>query len=188
MAEESGWNAVRLRAVAERLRLPLDEVAAAFRDLDAVADAWFLRLRDAMLKPLPAGFADRPAAERIQTVMMRWFEAAAPHRRVTAAMIRAKLYPSHPHHWVPLVFNLSRLIQWVREAARLDAGGRRRQVEEVGLTALFLATLAVWLRDGSKEQEATRRFLGRRLARADKAMVGLFGGRATRRPGRRAAS
>lgn len=173
-AEEGGWESVRLRAVAARLDVPLAAVAETFRDLDAVADAWFDTLRDAMLAPTATGFADLPAAERIETVMWRWFEAAGRHRRITLAMICAKLYPSHPHHWVPLVFSLSRLIQWVRDAARLDASGRQRQVEEVGLTALFLATLAVWAGDRSDGQERTRSFLRARLARADALMARLY--------------
>ncbi len=45
----------------------------------------------------------------------------------------------------------------------LDASGRRRQMEEAGLTWVFLQTLRVWLRDGTPGQEYTRRFLGRRL-------------------------
>ncbi len=74
-----------------------------------------------------------------------------------------------------MIFNLSRTIQWLRDAAALDADGRRRQIEEVGLTALFLATLTVWLNDETQDQERTRAFLRRRLARADRAMVRLFG-------------
>jgi hypothetical protein len=89
-------------------------------------------------------------------------------------MIAAKLQPSHPHHWVPLIFNLSRTIHWLRDAAGLDAAGRRRQIEEIGLSALFLATLAVWARDGTADQERTRAFLDRALARADGAMARLF--------------
>ncbi len=58
----------------------------------------------------------------------------------------------------------------------LDAIGRRRQVEEIGLTLLFLATLAVWLGDETPGQEHTRRFLERRLADADQGMARLFGG------------
>jgi hypothetical protein len=70
-----------------------------------------------------------------------------------------------------MIFSLSRLIQWLREVALLEAGGRRRQVEEVGLTLLFLATLRVWLADSSEDQEDTRRFLRRRLERADRWMA-----------------
>lgn len=173
LAEEIGWENVRLRIVAERLGISMADVEARFRDLDGVADAWFRRAWAAMLAPMPEGFAEMPAQERIHLVMMRWFDALAPHREASAQMIREKIYPSHPHHWVPLIFNLSRTIQWVRDAAMLDAGGLRRQVEEVGLTALFLATLCVWSRDGSEGQTRTRDFLARRLDRADRRMARL---------------
>ena len=64
-------------------------------------------------------------------VLMRWFDAQAAHSRVAGEMLRTKLYPSHPHHWVPMIFSLSRLIQWVREVALLHASGHRRQMEEI---------------------------------------------------------
>ena len=107
--------------------------------------------------------------------MLRWFDALTPHRRVTAEMLAAKMWVFHPHHYVPMVFSLSRLIQWLRDAAGLDAAGRRRQLEESGLTVLFLATLAVWCRDESEGQERTKAFLRRRLERADAVMTRLFG-------------
>ena len=175
LAEETGWEALRLRRVAERLGVPLADVLVHYRDLDAVADAWFRRAWAAMLASPPGDFATRPARERLHLVMMRWFDALAPHRAVTGQILAAKLYPSHPHHWVPLIFNLSRSIHWLREAALLDATGRRRQIEEVGLTALFLATLAFWLRDGSPDQARTREFLRHRLAGADRLMVRAWG-------------
>jgi hypothetical protein len=60
-------------------------------------------------------------------VMMRWFDATAAHRRVTGEMIRAKLYTSHPHHWVPMIFSLSRLVHDLLDAARVEGRGRVRQ-------------------------------------------------------------
>ncbi len=174
-AEEAGWDRLRLRAVAARLDVPLAEVLVHYRDLDAVANAWFRRAWSAMLESPPEGFAACPARERLHLAIMRWFDALAPHREVTGQMLAAKLYPAHPHHWVPLVFNLSRSIHWLREAALLDAVGRRRQMEEVGLTGLFLMTLAVWLRDETPGQDRTRALLARRLADADRAMVRIWG-------------
>ncbi|MCZ6839250.1 MAG: TetR/AcrR family transcriptional regulator [Alphaproteobacteria bacterium] len=175
LAEEIGWDGLRLRRVAERLGVPLAEVLVHYRDLDVVANAWFRRAWVAMLESAPEGFAARPARERLHLMMMRWFDTLAPHREVTGQILAAKLYPSHPHHWMPLVFNLSRSIHWLREAALLDAVGRRRQMEEVGLTALFLMTLAVWLRDETPGQAHTRNILRHRLADADRAMVRVWG-------------
>ena len=176
MAEAEDWESVRLRRVAELLGISLLGVHAHYRDLDAVADAWFGRANAAMIAPRGRGFAAMPPRERIRDLMQSWFDALAPHRRVGAQMLAAKLHPPHPHHWVPLIFTLSRTVQWLRDAAGLDAGGRRRQVEEVGLSALFLATLFVWANDGSPGQERTRKFLDSRLSEADRVMERLWPG------------
>jgi hypothetical protein len=121
-----------------------------------------------MLREPEPGFDSLPPSRRVQVVLMRWFDAQAAHRRVVGSMIGAKLHPSHPHHWVPMIFSLSRLIHWVLEAARLDARGLPRQAEEVGVTLLFLRALRVWLNDASPDQQRTRDFLRRNLAWLDR--------------------
>lgn len=167
LADEEGWDAVKLHHVADRLDVGLDAVAARFRDRDAIADAWFARARDAMLAPTGTGFSAQPANHRLYLLLTRWLDALAPHRRATVEMLQVKLWPFHPHHWVPLPFELSRIVLWWRDAARLDAPPPRREMEEIGLTWLFVGTLAVWARDDSEGQARTRRFLARRLADAD---------------------
>jgi AcrR family transcriptional regulator len=166
--EDAGWYDLRLHLVARRLDLPLATVLDHFRDADAIADAWFARALRAMLREPEPGFDALPPSGRVHAVLMRWFDAQAAHRRVVGSMIGAKLHPSHPHHWVPMVFSLSRLIHWVLEAARLDARGLPRQAEEVGLTLLFLRVLRVWLDDRSPGQERTRAFLRRNLGWLDR--------------------
>jgi len=84
------------------------------------------------------------------------------------------LYLGHPHHWVPLVFNLSRLVHWIREAAFLDSQGRQRQFEEIGLTTLVVATLGYWATDQSEGQDRTRQFFSKRLETGDRVMSRLF--------------
>ena len=166
--EDASWYDLRLHLVARRLELPLATVLDHFRAADAVADAWFARALRAMLREPEPGFDALPPSGRVHAVLMRWFDAQAAHRRVVGSMIGAKLHPSHPHHWVPMVFSLSRLIHWVLEAARLDARGLPRQAEEVGLTLLFLRALRVWLDDRSPGQERTRAFLRRNLGWLDR--------------------
>ena len=167
MAEADGWDNVRLRRIAEEVGIPLADLAARFQDRDAIANAWFARARAAMLAPLPADVAAAPAAERLFVLMMRFLDALAAHRRVTVQMLKVKLWPFHPHHWVPMVFELSRTVLWWRDAAGLDAPPPRREIEEIALTWLFLGTLAVWANDATEGQKRTRRFLHRRLADAD---------------------
>lgn len=167
--EVEGWQSVRLTEVAARLELPMSRLLAEYRDLDAVANAWFRRGWQAMLDEPPEGFADWPERSRLEHCLLAWFGAFAAHRRVTVEMLCHKAHPPHLHTWVPMLFDLSRTIQWLREAARLEAryGSRRAQVEEVALTALFMATLAVWARDDSDNQARTRRFLEKRLSRGE---------------------
>ncbi|MGH6661873.1 MAG: TetR/AcrR family transcriptional regulator [Rhodospirillales bacterium] len=167
LAEDKGWQEVSFTRLGRRLGMTLAELRRHYRDLDAIADAWFRRAQDALLAPTPAGFRERPAKQRLEFLMLRWFDALAPHRRVTAEMLAGKLWLFHPHHYVPMVFNLSRLIQWLRDAAGLTAQGIRRQAEEIGLTLTFVVTLAVWCRDETDGQARTRAFLAARLDQAD---------------------
>lgn len=175
LAEEQGWQAVSFTRLGHRFGMSLVELRRHYRDQDAIADAWFRRGLDAVLAPTPAGLSRRPAKRRLETLMLRWFDALSPHRRVTAEMLGAKLWLFHPHHYVPMVFHLSRLIQWLRDAAGLTAQGTRRQAEEIGLTALFLATLAVWCRDETDGQARTRAFLAARLDQADTLLARFAG-------------
>jgi AcrR family transcriptional regulator len=163
-----GWYDLRLHLVARRLGVPLEAVLERFRDADAIADAWFARALRAMVRDEPGqGIGALPPSARVHAALMRWFDAQAAHRRAVGSMIGAKLQPSHPHHWVPMVFSLSRLIHWALEAARLDARGLARQAEEVGLTLVFLRALRLWLGDGSPGQRRTRDFLRRNLGWLD---------------------
>lgn len=171
IAEETGWASLRMTELAARLGLSWAELHAHFKDQNAIADAWFAQALKAMLAPVDENFSGLSAQERTYVIMMRWFDALAAHRRVTVQMLRGKIHPPHAHHWAPMVFSLSELVQWIREAAHLDAQGRRRQMEEIGHTALFLAALAVWSRDSSEGQTRTRQFLKRSLARADRFRV-----------------
>jgi AcrR family transcriptional regulator len=174
-AHRVGWENVQLRRVAAALGMSLVELTDRFRDKDAVADAWFTSARRAMLADLGEDFAARPARERLEILFMRWFDALAPHRRVAIAALKTKAWPVHVHHWVPMLFHLSRLIILIRDAAGLEAGGARGAIEEVTLTWLFVATLAVWATDGTPGQERTRAFLRNRLIDADSGVCLVYG-------------
>jgi AcrR family transcriptional regulator len=169
LADQVGWRHVTAQAIGARFGGGPDLVLAHFRDLDAVADAWFQRaLAAALAGPIDAV---APFDRRLATVIGRWLDALAPHRAASLEMIGAKLYPSHPHHWVPLVFNLSRLVQWMLDAAHSRAEGRRRQATEVAVSALMLATLWRWRRG---DDEATKRFVAERLERMERRLERIW--------------
>lgn len=177
LAEERSWEDVRLYLVAERLDIGLGEIGRHFRDLDAIANAWFGRARHALLRTPPSALAGGPP-ERLHVAVMTWFDALAPHHAVTVEMLGAKLYPSHPHHWVPMVFDLSRLVHDILDVARIASTGRRRQLAEVGMTAILLATLRDWQRDPGCVPVR----LEARLAAADRWLMRLGGDRRSMLP------
>jgi AcrR family transcriptional regulator len=168
LAEARGWHDLRLYQVAERQGVGLEQISAHFRDLDAVANAWFTRARDAVLQARDPDLARLPPPERLHRVMMRWFDALAPHREVSGEIIREKLWPAHPHHWVAAIFDLSRLMHWFLDAARIASTGRQRALAEIGLTLIFVSALRVWLRDDTPGQLRARAYLRRRLEAADR--------------------
>jgi AcrR family transcriptional regulator len=163
LAEEKGFEQLRLSDVADRAGVALAEVAALFPDVNAIADAWFARALDAVWASPPELLAEPDPALRLERVMLRWFEALAPHRALTGTMIRAKLWPSHPHHWVPMVFALSRLVHAFLDVARVPGRGAERAAQEIGGTLLTLETLAVFLADPTPDLERTRAVLHRSL-------------------------
>ncbi|MFN3417684.1 MAG: hypothetical protein ACK4ZD_15390 [Caldimonas sp.] len=105
--------------------------------------------------------------DRLERALWAWLQAQAPHRRLSAAMLRYKLQIDHLHLQVQGVLRVSRTVQWWREVARLPSVGLRREAEEVALTGLFLATYARWLRDDTPQAALTRDWLVRQLARAE---------------------
>jgi AcrR family transcriptional regulator len=164
LAAAEGWDQVRLHRIADRLEVPLSDLGRRFRDVDALANAWFRQARLAMLA-VPPGVLDGLSADRrLALVLERWLDFLAPHRSVAREVLLAKLYPGHPQHWVPLIFDLSRLVHDLLDAARVPGHGRVRQLQEVGMTGIVLLTLAQWLRDDSPGQTATKERLARRLA------------------------
>ena len=163
LAEEKGFDQLRLSEVAERAGVPLSEVAALFPDPNAIADAWFARALVAVWSTPAELLADPDPAVRLERVMLRWFEALAPHRALTGAMIRAKLWPSHPHHWVPMIFALSRLVHAFLDVARVPGRGAERAAQEIGGTLVTLETLALFLTDPTPGFERARAALHRSL-------------------------
>lgn len=164
LAEEVGLEQLRLSALAERAGVPRAAVAARFPDTNAVADAWFARALAAVWSTPAEELAEADPAVRLERVILRWLDALAPHRRLTGAMLRAKLWPSHPHHWLPMVFDLSRLVHAFLDVARVPGAGAERAAQEIGATALTLRTLLAWLADPRPEAPSARRRLASDLA------------------------
>jgi ubiquinone biosynthesis protein COQ9 len=176
-AERTSWEAVRLHEVAADLGVTLNDVRAHFREKEEIVDAWFDRADSAMLaQAARPEVSELPRRERLERVMLAWFDTLAPRRRVARQMILNKLEPGHLHYQLRGLLRVSRTVQWMREAAGRDARLPWRAIEETVLTGIYLATFFRWLYDDSLESARTREFLRRRLE-AGQRWVRLMPGR-----------
>lgn len=166
LAAAQGWDQVRLSAVAERAGLALPVVGRQFRDVDAIANGWFRAARLRLLGAPWPELAPLPVDRRLAAVMERWLDFFGADRQTAVAIIRAKLHPTHAHHWGPLVFDLSRLVHDFLDVARVPGRGLLRPAQEVALTGITLAMLGDWAADRSPALRTTRQRLRRRLAGA----------------------
>ena len=166
LGERTSWEQVTLHGVADELGIKLDQIRVYFPQKDDIVEAWFDRADHAMLTAATRReFRALNEEERVYSAVMGWLDALAPHRRLTGQMLLYKFEPGHFHLQALGIMRISRTVQWMREAARLDATGLQRVLEEAALTSVYLMVFARWLRDDSEDTSATRTLL-RRLLRA----------------------
>lgn len=170
LAEDQGWEAVRLHDVARRLGISLSTLSRYFREKDEIIDAWLDRADEAMLAEADRpGFGELPTRDRIHRLVMAYVERLGGHRRVTREMIAHKLEFGHFHVQLPAILRISRTVQWIREATRRDDTFFLRGLEETALTSVFVTAFLGWLKDDSHGFEQTRRRLDRMLATGEAA-------------------
>ncbi len=169
LGKQQSWEAVRLHAVAEAAGISLNKERAYFREKEELVEAWFDRADSAMLQEAEKpDFQALDPRQRLHRLIMTWLAALAPHRNVTRQMIYGKMEPGHLHVQIPGLMRISRTVQWIREAAHLDAIYVRRALEETGLTSIYLMTFFYWMKDNTPESEKTSRFLNRLLGVGEK--------------------
>lgn len=176
VAESDSWENMHLYSIAQELDVSLEQIRRYYPQKDDIVEAWFDVADNAVLALKPEhDFFEQSAADRLQQMIMTWFDALAAHKRITGEMLLYKLEFGHIHLQVLGIMRISRTVQWFREAARIDTTGLRRILEETATTAIYLATFGHWLRDDSPDVQKTRDFLKQALLKSNNcaAKVGL---------------
>ena len=169
LGKQQSWEAVRLHAVAAATGISLNKERLYFREKEDLVDAWFDRADSAMLQEAEApDFQVLSPRQRLHRLIMTWLATLASHRNVTRQMIYGKMELGHVHIQIPGLMRVSRTVQWIREAAHLDATHVRRALEETGLTSIYLMTFFYWMKDNSPNSEKTSCFLDGLLGTTEK--------------------
>lgn len=166
LGEQHGWNNVHLHDVAQAAGTTLAGIRRHFQGKDALAEAWFDQADEALLAAAEApGWMNLSVRQRLYHALLAWLEALAPHRALTAQMLRYKVQPEHLHLQALGLIRISRTVQWWREAGGLPSAGLRREAEEGALTMIYLSTFACWLQDDSGSRASV--WLDSQLAMAE---------------------
>jgi len=160
--------------VAREAGVSLAQLHQQFGDRDAIAEGFFDRADAALLATADRpGWSALPVRARVFGAVMAWLDALEPQRPLVRGMLGYKLQPEHIHLQARGIMRISRTVQCMREVAMLPATGWRRELEEAGLTSMYLATFACWLADGTPHAQRTRSLLDRLLAAAEFGAVRL---------------
>ena len=174
LGEVRSWEKLHLYDIAETLEISLDQIRRYYSQKDDLVEAWFDRADHAVLNmDAEPNFFRLREPQRLEYVIMLWFETLSPHRILTRQMLWYKLEFGHIHLQILGIMRISRTVQWFREAARLESINLLRVLEETALTTIYLLAFSCWLYDDSRNYEKTRKLLKTHLGRAERA-VSLF--------------
>lgn len=185
LAQEHGWRDLSLAEIAEAAGLPLSEVYPVFSSKQAILNGFSRQVDAAMLAE---GGADMelPARDRLFDMIMRRFDALQPHKEALGVILQQQL--GDPVGACCGLGRLRRSMAATLEGAGFSTTGCRGMLRVKGLSAVYLSTLRVWLRDDSEDMAKTMAHLDQQLSRIDSLVGRLNSYRpGSLRPGKAAA-
>lgn len=183
VAAREGWSGTTLPRVAAEAGTTLAALRARYADRAAILDRC-LSVTDAavLAGTVPAGESDTPK-DRLFDVLMRRFDALAPHRAgVTAAWRGIRADP------VALACRLPAMLasmRWMLAAAGIPATGPLGMLRAKGLLAVWVLVFRAWEQDETADLAPTMAALDKALSRAERlagALEPLLGGRRSAAP------
>jgi len=180
LALERGWRDLSLAEIAEAAEVPLSRLHPVFPSKQAILDAFADHVDAAMLgEGIEA--LDTPARDRLFDMVMRRLDALQPYKEALGVILQDQL--RDPLAGCCGLARLRRSMAVTLEAAGFSTTGLRGILRLKGLSAIYVATLRVWLRDDSEDMAKTMAYLDKQLARVDS----LIGRLKSARPRRAAA-
>jgi AcrR family transcriptional regulator len=174
LAARQGWRRTGLAEIAAEAGLPLAEAYAACPSKLALLAALHRRIDRAALAA--SGETTEPQRDRLFDLLMRRFDALAPHRAALRAILRDSWGDPGALFAAPALIGS---MQWMLEAAGAGSGGWTTRFRAHILAAIYISVFRAFLRDDSEDLAKTMAELDRRL-RAAESWLGL---NAPREPG-----
>lgn len=170
LAAERGWRAISLSDIATAAKVPLSQLYAIYPSKTAILDAFERDLDEqvlaAMEKEVPDGeAAEESVRDRLFDVLMHRFDALEPRREAVKSILNGTR--RDPLLALASLGQFMRSMGCMLEAAGVSAAGLPGAIRVKGLSAIYLATLRVWLKDESEDKARTMAALDSRLRRVE---------------------
>ncbi len=164
LAAERGWANLALADIAAAAKLPLADLYACFLSKTAILAALSRDVDRQVLAGLE-GVSEESTRDRLFDLIMKRFDALAPHRDGLSAVARD--VGRDPLAALCGLGQLARSMALMLEAAGVSSSGITGAVRTKGLGAIYLATMRDWFRDDSTDKARTMAALDARLRRAE---------------------
>jgi AcrR family transcriptional regulator len=178
VAAREGWRRTTLPAVAAEAGTTLAALRARFEDRAAMLDRFLAVVDAAVLAGTVAPSEADPPKDRLFDVLMRRFDALAPHRAGVLACWQAiRTDPVALACRAPAALTSMR---WMLEAAGIPATGPLGMLRAKGLLAVWVSVFRTWEGDESPDLGPTMAALDTALTRAEslaETLEPLLGGR-----------
>lgn len=177
LAGQRGWRDLTLADIAAEGGMTLAQVHEAYGSKAAILAAFSDQIDDAVLSGDRADLAAESVRDRLFDVLMRRFDALAPHKDAVRAIVRDS--GADPCAAMGSACRLMHSMRWMLEAARIDTAGLAGRIRIKGLMALYADVMRTWLADDSEDMGKTMALLDKRLGQIDQlcAAVCRFGSR-----------
>ncbi len=165
LAAEQGWRGLSLVDIAEGAGLTLSQVYGEFRSKQEILSGFARMIDGQVLAEGAAEAEDGRARDRLFDVVMRRFDALQPYKAAIGHIAYDQL--RDPLAACASARQLRRSMALMLETARIGSDGLKGAIRIKGLTAIYLATLRVWLQDESTDMARTMATLDGYLRRIE---------------------
>lgn len=163
LAAERGWANVTLGDIARASGLSLAKLNEQFGDKSDIIAGLGKLIDQKVLAGNPDG--DASPRDRLFDLLMDRYEALNEYREGLVSVLES--FKSDPKELVLSLPHICKSMNWMLEAAGMDANGWDGALRLAGLTGLYVKNLRVWARDGSADLAKVMAAVDRDLSRAE---------------------
>lgn len=167
LAASRGWRGLAMADIAAEAGIPLADALRIFPDRNRFLSAFRKRIdADVMAGAAARLDTEETPRDRLFDVLMRRFDAMAPHKRGIGAVLSA--LPGEPPAALCHGLGLLASMRLSLELAGIPAAGLSGRLKAKGLAAVYANALRAWLRDDTPDMAPTMAALDRGLMQAER--------------------